>query len=490
MARATRSGSFGGEMTTRALLILICLFATPLWAGSPALPKIRVASGGRTFVTEAGVPFVPFGINYYRPGTGWAPQVWKQFDVEATRRDFARMRELGVNCVRVFISFGSFYMQPGALDEEGLKKFDQFLAMAEEAGIYVHPTGPDHWEGQPEWARTDQFADEAHLKALEGFWRLFAARYRGRNVIFAYDLKNEPSVGWDGSHMQVRWNRWLQRHHGSAARAAKAWGVDAATVKWGEVAVPPKADAPDGRLLLDYQRFREELADEWTRRQVAAIKSSDPRALVTVGMIQWSVPALLPGVAHYAAFRPARQARFLDFLEVHFYPLARGLYDYTKPEDEERNLAYLESVAREVAAPGKPVVIAEFGWYGGGALRLRNEKLSAPGTEEQQARWCRRVVETTAGLACGWLNWGFHDHPQANDVSQLTGLLTVEGRPKAWGAEFQRLAATFREQKIAPRKLGARPVLDWDRCITSLKAGQEFREGYFRAWQAAQRPGR
>ncbi|MBM3892067.1 MAG: hypothetical protein FJ388_23370, partial [Verrucomicrobia bacterium] len=332
LARATRSGSFGGEMTTRALLILICLFATPLWAGSPALPKIRVASGGRTFVTEAGVPFVPFGINYYRPGTGWAPQVWKQFDVEATRRDFARMRELGVNCVRVFISFGSFYMQPGALDEEGLKKFDQFLAMAEEAGIYVHPTGPDHWEGQPEWARTDQFADEAHLKALEGFWRLFAARYRGRNVIFAYDLKNEPSVGWDGSHMQVRWNRWLQRHHGSAARAAKAWGVDAATVKWGEVAVPPKADAPDGRLLLDYQRFREELADEWTRRQVAAIKSSDPRALVTVGMIQWSVPALLPGVAHYAAFRPARQARFLDFLEVHFYPLARGLYDYTKPE--------------------------------------------------------------------------------------------------------------------------------------------------------------
>jgi hypothetical protein len=23
-------------------------------------------------------------------------------------------------------------------------------------------------------------------------------------------------------------------------------------------------------------------------------------------------------------------------------------------------------------------------------------------------------------MACGWLNWGMHDHPQANDVNRLT----------------------------------------------------------------------
>ena len=44
------------------------------------------------------------GINYFRPGTGWAPQVWKKFDAAATRKDFARMKELGINCVRVFLS--------------------------------------------------------------------------------------------------------------------------------------------------------------------------------------------------------------------------------------------------------------------------------------------------------------------------------------------------------------------------------------------------
>lgn len=474
-------------ITAQVLLRRLVLFAA-IVAAWPALlaadlPKIRVAAGGRTFATEAGKPFVPMGINYYRPGTGWAPQVWKQFDAEALQRDFARLRELGGNCVRVFISFGSFYTKPGALDDDGLKKFDQFLAIAEEASLYVHPTGPDHWETLPEWARTDHFANETVLCALADFWKLFAARYRGRNVIFAYDLKNEPAVGWESADMRVRWNAWLKQRYASPADAAKAWGVDTATIQWGEVAVPPRKDAPGSRLLLDYQQFRDERADDWTRRQVAAIKAADPHALVTVGLLQSSVPSA-GGGAHWPAFRPSRQAKFLDFMEVHFYPIAGGLYDYTKPEDEARNLAYLESVVREVAAPGKPVVLAEFGWYGGGPMRLRNGKLSAPGTEEQQARWCRRAVETTAGLAGGWLNWGFHDHPQANDCSQLTGLLTVDGKLKAWGAEFQKLAARFGGREIPPAKLGPRPALDWDRCITSAKDAREFREAYLSAFTA------
>ena len=108
---------------------------------SNSLPKILVAADGRTFVTEKGEPFVPFGVNYYRPGTGWAPQIWKQFDAEATRKDFQRMKGLGVNCVRVFLTYKSFFVEPGEVLEEGIAKFDQFLRMAEDAGIYVHLRG-------------------------------------------------------------------------------------------------------------------------------------------------------------------------------------------------------------------------------------------------------------------------------------------------------------------------------------------------------------
>ncbi len=444
------------------------------------LPIIRLAADGRTFETERGEPFCPFGVTYFRPGTGWAPQVWKQFDAEATRRDFARMKELGVNCVRVFLSYGSFLMETNRVSPDGLAKLDQFLVIAEEAGIYVHPTGPDHWEGLPDWAKTDRYADEVALRGVECFWKQIAARYRGRPVIFAYDLLNEPEIRWDTPPMRERWNRWLEAKYATAAPLAQAWAVTNQDLAFGSIPVPPKEDCAGCARLLDFQHFREDVADDWTRRQVAVIKEADPRALVTVGLIQWSVPSQIAACWHYSAFRPVRQARLLDFTEIHFYPLANGFYEYAAA-DEARNLAYLENVVSEVARCGKPVVIAEFGWYGGGKLTFGNHPFAS---EEQQARWCERLVTSTAGLACGWLNWGLYDYPGAGDVSQLIGLLTSDGKTKVWGSKFKELSASHGNRTLSPPKLGPRPALDWDLCITSAAEGARFRQRHHEAWQA------
>jgi hypothetical protein len=451
------------------------------------LPKVSVALDGRGFVTEQGRRFAPFGVNYYRPHTGWAPQIWKKFDAEATRRDFALLREAGANCVRVFLTYGSFYQDLDRLDEDGLAKFEQFLALAEEAGLYVHPTGPDHWEGMPAWARGDRFAEDAMLDAISSFWRQFAARYRGRKVIFAYDLLNEPTVQWNSPAMREKWRRWVGKKYGSPEQAAAAWGRTLSEGQPVSLEPPPPKDAPGNRELLDYQHFRERVAEEWTRRQVAAIKESDPEALVTVGLIQWSAPVLLPGPQHYSGFRPAHLALLLDFLEVHFYPLEHGFYEYASQESTDRNLAYLESVVREVARPGRPVVVAEFGWYGGGKLTIDQGK-HQPATEAQQAGWCRSLIETTAPLACGWLNWGFCDHPEARDCSQLSGLFTVDGTPKAWGREFQRLAKQYRSWRCRPVGLDAEFRLDWDACLVSQSAAAEFRQNYYQAFLQRQKP--
>jgi endo-1,4-beta-mannosidase len=467
-------------------LVSLAMAATQLGAADQPLPKVRIAKDGRSFETEAGKPFVPFGVTYYRPGTGWAPQVWKQFDAEATRKDFARMKELGINCVRVFLTYHSFYSDPGVLKTEGLEKFDQFLSIAEKAGIYVHPTGPDHWEGPPNW-RPVAVADQRTLQYAEEFWKLFAARYRGRHVIFAYDLQNEPMIDWQTDIMPPQWNAWLQKRYVTIEKLAAAWGTTN-QLQFGTIPVPPPKNALRNRELLDFQSFREYLADEWTRRQAGAIKSADPEALVTVGFLQTSVPSLLWGsVGSYAAFRPERQAKFLDFLEIHFYPLARGAYEYRSEDDESANLAYLESVVREVARPGKPVVLAEFGWYGG-AEKPKFDKGAHPiGTEEQQAKYLRRVIETSAGFVVGWLNWGFYDHPQATDCSELTGLLRVDGTTKAWGKTFQELSARYSGTQIAPVTIGPRPALDWDACITDAAAAKQFRDQYFKAFLADKR---
>ena len=465
------------------VIVSLLLAAGQLRAADQSLSKVKIAKDGRSFETETepepGRPFVPFGVNYYRPGTGWAPQVWKQFDAEATRKDFVRMKEMGINCVRVFLSYGSFYTDPGVLKSEGVEKFDQFLSLAEKAGIYVHPAGLDHWEGPPNW-RPVAVADQPTLQFTEQFWKLFAARYRGRHVIFAYDLKNEPTIDWQTEIIPPQWNVWLEKKYTSIEKLAAAWGATN-QLEFGKIPVPPPKNALRDRQLLDFQSFREYLADEWTRRQVAAIKSADPEALVTVGFLQTSVPAHFWGsIADYAGFRPERQAKFLDFLEIHFYPLARGAYEYKSEDDELANLAYLESIVREVARVGKPVVLAEFGWYGG-AEKPKFDKGKHPvGTEEQQAKYLRRVVETSAGFVVGWLNWGFYDHPDATDCSELTGLLRVDGTPKAWGRTFQQLSARYAGTRITPATIGARPALDWDACLTSSESTRQFRDQYLK----------
>ena len=143
------------------------------------------------------------------------------------------------------------------------------------------------------------------------------------------------------------------------------------------------------------------------------------------------------------------------------------------------NLAVLEAMARECAKPGLPLVIAEFGWYGGGPLNPGQK----PATEEQQAQWCRHVVETTAPMACGWLNWGMYDHPQAKDVSRLTGLFTVEGKEKAWGRTFAALARGF-AAKPPVYSLPDRPDLPWQACTQSGDEMEKFRRAYLALFPA------
>jgi hypothetical protein len=129
------------------------------------------------------------------------------------------------------------------------------------------------------------------------------------------------------------------------------------------------------------------------------------------------------------------------------------------------------------------VVLAEFGWYGGGKPNFDNGMHPAA-TEVQQARYCRRVIEVSKGFAVGWLNWGFYDQPEAGDCSQFTGLAKAEGTTKEWGKVFQTLAAGMDGKPIPLAKTGARPQLDWDACVTSAQAGNDFRQHYLQAFLA------
>jgi endo-1,4-beta-mannosidase len=405
---------------------------------------IVVRTDGKGFVEQSsGRQFVPFGTNYYDPHTGWAPKIWRQFDSNDVARHFEVMSGLGVNCARVFLTAATFQPNVNTIDEAALKKLDVLIAIARKSGIRLILTGPDHWEGVPPYWKPDRFAGEQALQALESFWRTLGLRYRDEPAIFAWDLLNEPHMPWFVEEWRRAWTRWLKAKYGSQETGANA-------------AVPEdKANRGDPRLL-DWQLFREHLADEWVRRQVEALRKADPTHLVTVGYIQWSYPLVRTGnPSLYAAFNPRRQAQWLDFICVHFYPVLGGPFE--SQEVWDKNLAYLQTVLAYCHV-GKPVVLGEYGWYGGGAPRGL-----PPLTEDEQARWIVAEIEASRRLSQGWLSWPFADTPTSTDMSRFGGLVRSNLTPKPWADRFN----TYSSQLTAlPQPSGELPAIDFVPALT------------------------
>jgi endo-1,4-beta-mannosidase len=442
---------------------------------------VRVSPDGRGFAVGEH-PWYPMGCNYFDPHVGWAPKMWREFDAAKVEEHFRVMRGLGVNVVRFFIAAQSFFPEPPNLEPDALKKFDAMLAIARRYGIRVHPTGPDAWEGNPPWRAGDIYADPKALDAQVAFWKAFAARYKDDPIIFAYDLKNEPHIGWRGPDMSVGWRAWLRERYGTMDGLRKAWGDEARSVQSFEaVAVPKDEAASTSVALLDFQHYREWLADRWTKLQVEAIRSVDPNHLITVGLIQWTVPVNIGKPSRYAAFRPSRIAPLVDFLSIHFYPLWGD--PLASEQEFDRNLAYLELLLRYTRAgdPRKPLFVGEFGWYGGGSTNDRSVVRSA----EDQARWCRNAVMQGRGISAGWLNWAYADTPSARDITKFSGLVSEDGKPKAWGEAFRELAkapSVWTTHNEAPQ---AEVEFDVDRAIVDPEAGDATLRRYFESWKPA-----
>ena len=70
-------------------------------------------------------------------------------------------------------------------------------------------------------------------------------------------------------------------------------------------------------ITLDQKdRPRPEIAKQWIGTLVKAIRKHDPRHLITVGMVDWSLDR--PGLT--SGFVPSKVADDLDFVCVHLYP--------------------------------------------------------------------------------------------------------------------------------------------------------------------------
>ena len=432
----------------------------------------REGTGGRTFT--------PWGCNYYDPFTGWTPKIWEQFDPVRVGEHFDHIRGIQGNVIRVFSALTNVLAGPGEVSTAGIKKMERMLTLAGERGLRVIWSGPGQWEGVPPWwheqSTYEAYARPDLIAAQQTAWRGIARAMRGHPALMAYELHNEPFSPWRRTPaLREAWARWRVR---SAPHA------------------PEDLPAPSEPLLsdwdLDLQRFREQVADEYVKRMVEAIKEVDDTHLITIGLHQKSAPFDWYPPDPYAAFNPHRLASLVDYTSVHFYPhhpfhpnIYRDPYETTAGMAE--TLWHARAVLRYMHSGNRPVVLEECGWYGGGSVLIGNRELPAR-SEAEQAEWCEKLVEITRGDVCGWLFWPYRDTPSSLDSSRCSGFFSPEGKLKEWGRAFARLAPEI-TGKIPSRHPGTKevPVL-WKELVTNPEAIKAFRAGYLKEFRGGEVP--
>ena len=293
--------------------------------GAAPMQRVRVSPDNKGFLlVPSGEKFVPWGHNYAAEGLeDPTRRSWEKIE-----SDFVDLKNMRANVVRIHLQFPSFMDGPNKPNPASLTRLTRLLDLAEKQGIYLDVTGLASYRPQERATWYDAMSDNDRWAAQGRFWEAIAATCAKSPAVFCYDLANEPIV------LGERKDGWYTGRLG---------GFDFLQ-----------------RLSLDqHDRPPNEIALEWTRRMVAAIRKQDKQHLITIGMLPaWGVSQNVVGPE-------------LDFIAVHVYP------EKGKVDEALRTLKRFDI--------GKPIVVEETFPLSCGVADLRQFLL--------QSR----------GLAAGWI---------------------------------------------------------------------------------------
>lgn len=293
------------------LATLLCVCAAFSHSQADEMPWIVVAKDKKSFVAD-GKPFTPWGFNYDHDTEGRLIEDYWDAEWNKVEAHFAQMGRLGANVVRIHLQLGKFMDAADKPNQKSLDRLAKLVALAEKERIYLDLTGLGcyHKADVPAWY--DKLSEKDRWDAQARFWEAIAGRCAKSPAIFCYDLMNEPVVP-GGKRKDGDW-------------LGPAFGGK----HFVQVITLDQADRP-----------RPDIARQWVKQLVAAIRKHDKRHLITVGLVDWSLDR--PGLT--SGFVPDKIADDLDFISVHLYP-ERG-----KVDDALKTLAGF--------AVGKPIVIEE-----------------------------------------------------------------------------------------------------------------------------------
>jgi len=250
--------------------------------------RIQVSGDNCFFIGEnSGKRFAPVGFNYDHDEHFRLLEDYWHDEWEKVEKDFSGMHALGANVIRIHLQFGKFFLSPDTLDERELLQLDRLIHLARAQGVYLSLVGLGcyHLWDVPEWYIAMDHRTRWDVQAL--FWETIAKRYAGEPAIFCFDLMNEPIV--PGKKREP--GSWLGTEF-----AGKTY-IQFITL--------------DGT-----QEPREKTASDWLQHLSTPIRHYDPKRLVTVGLVDWS----LPWSNIKSGFFPKKILPYVDFISAHLYP--------------------------------------------------------------------------------------------------------------------------------------------------------------------------
>lgn len=255
-----------------------------------------------TYLSTGKRRFLPVGAHWVpaKAALQW-PIDWDEAEIEA---DFAKMRDLGFNTVRLDLFWAWFEPRPGDYNPQAFAQLNALIRLAHRYEIYLHPTlfvggevGEAYWDVPWRHGRHPH-ADPEMLRLQTDHAAELTRRYRDESAILAWDLTDEPPY----------------------------WIVSDQTT-----------DA---------------MAINWTRLIAGAIRRYDPRHALCVG-------TAMEDVSH-GPFRPDNLTQEVDFFSAHPYSIySLGLFP--DPMLSERGTYCGAFQVLLSSGAGRPVMIHELG---------------------------------------------------------------------------------------------------------------------------------
>jgi len=190
--------------------------SAPLGAsGTSQAPLSPVRLDGNYF-SRNGKRFLPVGAHWVpaKAAMQW-PLQWDPKDIEA---DFAKMRDLGFNTVRLDLMWAWFEPRPGDYNPEAFQQLDYLVSLARRYHIYLHPSlfiggevGEAYWDLSWRHGRNPQ-SDPEMLWLETNHAAELARRYANESAILGWDLTDEPPfwiVQGTTDAMAINWTRLI-----------------------------------------------------------------------------------------------------------------------------------------------------------------------------------------------------------------------------------------------------------------------------------------